>query len=74
MIQYYEDLLRGKDQIIKNYKQDIEYLTLRLKQESAQADKNGFNITLERSILWGIILAETVTMFIVGTKNASQNF
>lgn len=71
---YYEDLIKGKDQIIKNYKQDIEYLTFRLKQENQKSNKSEFNTKLERSVLWGIILAETVTMFVVGVKGASATF
>jgi len=74
VVNYYEDLLENKDQIIKNYKQDIKYLSLRMKQENEKADKNSFNVKLERSVLWGIILAESITMFVVGVKGASKTF
>lgn len=73
-INSYELLLKGKDQLLKIKDRDIEYYMTRLKQQTTAAQGNEMAAKIERLILYGVILGETITMFVVGVKGASQTF
>jgi hypothetical protein len=68
VITVYERMAQNYEQIIKLQNQDREYLTLRLKQEMDSSKNVGFQNRLEKYGLWVVVVAETLTLGILGAR------
>lgn len=68
VITMYELMVKNFEQIIKIQNQDREYLTLRLKQEMDASKTVGFQNRLEKYGLWAVVIAETLTLGILGAR------